>query len=149
MDFTLSKEQRDIVRAARKFAAGEFPDRALEFDREETFDLDLWRKACELGFVGVFIDPAYNGAGMGFLEHSLLNEEFWAVDPGIGHAILSTTFGSEILLLYGSEDQKQLVFPKLVSGEAIISTAISECSLNPTCNVTSATGSTKKHISIK
>ncbi len=126
MDFTLSKEQRDIVRAARKFATGEFPDRALEFDREETFDQELWRKACELGFVGVFIDPAYNGAGMGFLEHSLLNEEFWAVDPGIGQAILSTTFGSEILLLYGTEDQKQLVLPKLVTGEAIISTAITE-----------------------
>jgi alkylation response protein AidB-like acyl-CoA dehydrogenase len=126
MDFTLSKEQRDIVRAARKFASGEFPDRALEFDREETFDLDLWRKACELGFVGVFIDPAYNGAGMGFLEHSLITEEFWTVDPGIGQAILSTTFGSEALLLYGSEDQKQLVLPKLVAGEAIISTSITE-----------------------
>ena len=126
MDFTLSKEQRDIVRAARKFAAGEFPDRALEFDREETFDLDLWRKACELGFVGVFIDSAYNGAGMGYLEHCLLNEEFWAVDPGIGQAILSTTFGSELLLLYGTEDQKKLVLPKLVTGEAIISTAITE-----------------------
>jgi len=126
MDFTLSKEQRDIVRAARKFASGEFPDRALEFDREEKFDLDLWRKACELGFVGVFIDPAYNGAGMGFLEHSLITEEFWAVDPGIGQAILSTTFGSEALLLYGTEDQKQLVLPKLVAGEAIISTAITE-----------------------
>jgi acyl-CoA dehydrogenase len=126
MDFTLSKEQRDIVRAARKFASGEFPDRALEFDREEKFDLDLWRKACELGFVGVFIDPAYNGAGMGFLEHSLITEEFWAVDPGIGQAILSTTFGSELLLLYGTEDQKQLILPELVAGEAIISTAITE-----------------------
>jgi alkylation response protein AidB-like acyl-CoA dehydrogenase len=126
MDFTLSKEQRDIVRASRKFASGEFPDRALEFDREEKFDLDLWRKACELGFVGVFIDPAYNGAGMGYLEHCLITEEFWAVDPGIGQAILSTTFGSELLLLYGTEDQKQLVLPKLVAGEAIISTAITE-----------------------
>jgi alkylation response protein AidB-like acyl-CoA dehydrogenase len=126
MDFTLSKEQRDIVRAARKFAIGEFPDRALEFDREEKFDLDLWRKACELGFVGVFIDPVYNGAGMGYLEHCLISEEFWAVDPGIGQAILSATFGSELLLLYGTEDQKQLVLPKLVSGEAIIGTAVTE-----------------------
>lgn len=137
MDFTLSKEQRDIVRAARKFALGEFPDRALEFDREETFDLELWRKACELGFVGVFIDPAYNGAGMGYLEHCLINEEFWAVDPGIGQAILSTTFGSELLLLFGSEDQKQLVLPRLVSGEAIISTAITEPDAGS--DVTSAT----------
>jgi alkylation response protein AidB-like acyl-CoA dehydrogenase len=137
MDFTLSKEQRDIIRAARKFALGEFPDRALEFDREETFDPDLWRKACALGFVGVFIDQTYNGAGMGFLEHSLLNEEFWAVDPGIGQAILSTTFGTEILLLYGTEEQKKHVLPKLVAGEAIISTAITEPDAGS--DVTSAT----------
>ena len=58
MDFTLSKEQKDIIKAAKDFALGEFPERALEFDREEKFDLNLWRKACELGFVGVFIEDA-------------------------------------------------------------------------------------------
>ena len=137
MDFTISKEQRDIVRAARKFAMGEFPDRALEFDREETFDLELWRKACELGFVGVFIDTAYGGAGLGYLEHCLITEEFWAVDPGIGQAIISSTFGSELLLLFGSEDQKQLVLPQLVSGKAIIGTAITEPDAG--CDVASAT----------
>jgi alkylation response protein AidB-like acyl-CoA dehydrogenase len=126
MLFALTKEQRDIVRAARKFAQGEFPDRALEFDREETFDFDLWKRACELGFVGVFIDQAYGGAGMGFMEHSLITEEFWAVDPGIGQAILSCTFGAELLLLFGSEDQKQLVLPPLSSGEAIIAGSITE-----------------------
>ena len=95
MDFTLSKEQQDIIKAAREFARKEFPERALEFDRTETFDLALWKKACELGFVGVFIDEKYDGAGYGFLEHCLITEEFWAVDPGIGQAILSTTFGAE------------------------------------------------------
>ncbi len=142
MDFTLSKEQRDIVRAARKFALGEFPDRALEFDREETFDLDLWRKACELGFVGVFIAPSYGGAGMGFLEHCLINEEFWAVDPGIGQAILSTTFGSELIGLFGSEDQKKMILPQLVSGQAIMGTAITEPDAGS--DVTSATTTAAK-----
>ena len=126
MLFALTKEQRDIVRAARKFAQGEFPDRALEFDRGETFDFDLWKRACELGFVGVFIDRAYGGAGMGFMEHSLITEEFWAVDPGIGQAILSCTFGAELLLLFASEDQKRLVLPPLSSGEAIIAASITE-----------------------
>lgn len=137
MDFRMSKEQRDVVKAARKFATGEFPDLALEFDREETFDLELWRKACELGFVGVFIDEAYGGAGMGFLEHSLISEEFWAVDPGIGQAILSTTFGSELLLLFGSEEQKEQVLPELIAGKAILGTAITEP--NAGSDVTSAT----------
>jgi len=137
VDFTLSKEQQDIVKAAREFANGEFPDRAQEFDRNEAFDLDLWRKACELGFVGVFIDDAYDGAGYGFFEHCLITEEFWAVDPGTGQAILSTTFGSELLGLFGSEDQKKRVLPQLVAGEAIIGTAITEPDAG--CDVTGAT----------
>ncbi len=136
MDFSLSKEQQDIVKAAREFAEGEFPDRAQEFDREETFDLDLWRKACELGFVGVFIDEAYEGAGYGFFEHCLINEEFWAVDPGTAQAIMSTTFGSELIGLFGSEEQKALVLPQLVTGEAIMGTAITEPDAG--CDVTGA-----------
>ena len=59
MDFNLSKEQQDIQKAAREFAQGEFPDVAVEFDREEKFDLSIWKKACELGFVGCFIEEKY------------------------------------------------------------------------------------------
>ena len=143
MDFELSKEQQDIIKAAREFAEGEFPDRAVEFDREEKFDLELWKKACDLGFVGVFIDEAYGGAGMGFFDYCLINEEFWSVDPGTGQAILSTTFGSEILGLFGSEEQKTLVLPQLVSGKAILSTAITEPDAG--CDVTGAVTSAVKN----
>ena len=51
MNFLLTKEQKDVVMAAKEFAQGEFPDRAQEFDRTETFDLSLWKKASDLGFV--------------------------------------------------------------------------------------------------
>ncbi len=126
MDFSLTREQQEIVRAAREFAKGEFPDRAREFDREEKFDPNLRKKACDLGFVGVFIEEAYGGPGYGFFEHCLIHEEFWAVDPGIGVAILATTFGAELLAMFGTEIQKELVLPRLVRGETIIGTAITE-----------------------
>jgi acyl-CoA dehydrogenase len=126
MDFALTKEQQDIVNAARKFAKGVFPDRAREFDREEKFDRTIWQKACDLGFVGVFIEEKYGGAGYGFFEHCLINEEFWAVEPGIGLAILAATFGSELLCLFASEAQKGQLLPGLVEGRAIMGTAITE-----------------------
>ena len=126
MDFRLTREQEDIKKAAREFALGEFPDRAQEFDREEKFDLSIWKKACELGFIGVFIDEEYGGAGYGFFEHCLISEEFWAVDPGIGQSLTSASFGSEILLLCGTEAQKRLVLPQIVEGKAMIATAITE-----------------------
>ncbi|MFH1350588.1 MAG: acyl-CoA dehydrogenase family protein, partial [Pseudomonadota bacterium] len=126
MDFTLTKEQQDIVKAAKEFALGEFPERAQEFDREETFDYGIWKKACELGFVGLTIQEKYGGAGMGILESSLVMEEFWAVDAGIGSAVLATTFGADIIQMYGTEEQKKRYLPVLTAGEAIMGTAITE-----------------------
>ena len=126
MDFTLSKEQQDIQQAAREFALGEFPERAQEFDRNETFDLGIWRKACDLGFVGVFIDEKYGGSGLGYFEHCLIVEEFWAVDAGIANAIILGTFGAEHLCNFGTEEQKKKYLPPLVKGEAIMGMAITE-----------------------
>lgn len=122
----LTIEQNDIKKAAREFAEGEFRDVAKGFDQNEEFDLGLWEKACEFGFVGTFIKEDYGGHGMGFLEHSLIAEEFWRVDPGCGQAILSCTFGSEMLQAYGTEEQKKRYLPGLVGGEAIIGMAITE-----------------------
>jgi alkylation response protein AidB-like acyl-CoA dehydrogenase len=126
MDFDLTNEQQDIIKAAREFAEKEFPDLAQECDRKEEFHRPLWEKACELGFVGVFIPEAYGGAGLGFLEHCLINEEFWRVDPGIAFCILSATFGSEIILLFGTEEQKKKWLPPLVKADAITGAAITE-----------------------
>ena len=126
MDFNLTDEQKDIIKAARGFAEKEFPDLAQECDRKEESPDPLWKKACELGFVGVFIPEVYGGPGLGYLEHCLINEEFWRVDPGLASSILSTSFGSEMILLFGTEEQKKKRLPPLVQGKAITGAAITE-----------------------
>jgi alkylation response protein AidB-like acyl-CoA dehydrogenase len=122
----LTEEQRDVKRAAREFAEGEFRQRAREFDEKEEFDLSIWKKACECGFVGVFIKEEYGGPGLGFLEHCLITEEFWRVDPGCGQSVVSCTFGAEMIQLFGTEEQKRRYLPSLVRGDAIIAMAITE-----------------------
>jgi alkylation response protein AidB-like acyl-CoA dehydrogenase len=126
MNFDLTEEQKDIIKAAREFAEKEFPDIAQECDRKEEFPRHLWEKACHLGFVGVFIPESYGGQGLGFLEHCLINEEFWRVDPGIASSIMSSTFGSEIILLFGTEEQKKKRLPLLTQAKAITGAAITE-----------------------
>ncbi len=59
MDFNLTPAQLDIRKAAREFAEGEFPNIAKECDLEETFHFELFKKASQLGFVGIFIDEKY------------------------------------------------------------------------------------------
>jgi len=126
MDFELSKEQKDIKKAAREFAEGEIRPIAAECDLEENFPRELIEKAAELGFLGVFIDEEYGGAGLGFLEHALILEEFWRVDPGLAQELSSVTFGAEELLLFGTEEQKRRYLSPLTRGEAIMGFAITE-----------------------
>jgi alkylation response protein AidB-like acyl-CoA dehydrogenase len=125
MDFELTNRQKQIRLAAREFAEGEFPEIAREYDRREEFPRELWKKACELGFIGLFIKKGYGGLGLGFLEFTMVMEEFWRVDPGCGN-ILLTTFGSELIQLYGTEEQKRKYLPPLTKGKAIMGTAITE-----------------------
>ena len=125
MNFELTNEQKDIKRAAREFAEKAFPEVAEECDLNETFPKALWKKACDLGFVGVFIDEAYGGPGLGLLENILIMEEFCRVDAGCASVIL-TTLGSEFILLYGREEQKKKYLPGLTKGETIMGMAITE-----------------------
>jgi len=125
MDFEFTNRQKQIRLAAREFAEGEFPGVAREYDRREEFPKELWKKACELGFIGLFIKKEYGGLGLGFLEFTMVMEEFWRVDPGCGN-ILLTTFGSELIQLYGTEEQKKKYLPPLTRGKAVMGTAITE-----------------------
>ncbi len=126
MDFRFSKEQMAIKKAAREFAEAEFPSLAKECDKEEKFDFDLLDKARELGFVGGIIPIEYEGPGLNFLENALIVEEFWRIDPGLAMAIIGVTFGAEIILAFGTEEQKKKYVIPLVKGNDILATAITE-----------------------
>ena len=126
MDFELTKAQKNIIRAAKEFATAEFSSRTLEFDREETFDEAIFKKAAELGFVGVCIGEAYGGEGLGVLESCLIYEEFTAVDPGTALAVRSSAFGSDVIEAFATEEQKMTYLPQLAKGKAIMGTALTE-----------------------
>jgi alkylation response protein AidB-like acyl-CoA dehydrogenase len=126
MDFEFTKEQKDIAKAAREFALGEFIEKAEEFDREESFDDAIFKRAADLGFLGIFIDEKYGGAGLGTFEQCILQEEFAAVDLGMSVAVLTPCFGSEIIQRFGTEEQKLKYLPPLISGDAVMGSAFTE-----------------------
>ncbi len=120
MNFELTQEQMDIKKAAREFASNEFKKEiAEEFDKKEEFPVDLWRKAAELGFIGVHFPEEYGGGGMGILENTLIVEEFCRADSTIGSAIILADFSSEVVMRFGSEEQKKEVLNKVAKGKAI------------------------------
>lgn len=126
MSYQLTPEQIDIQKAAREFAQGEFLPLAREADANEECPRVLFKKAAELGFQGLFFPEAYGGAGLGYLEFCLVIEEFWRADPGIGQSLGSVVFGSDLLLLYGTDEQKTRYLEPLTQGKAIMGAAITE-----------------------
>jgi acyl-CoA dehydrogenase len=85
MDFGLSKEQRDIQKAAREFAEAEFDkDYMLDLELNHKFPHELLKKACDLGFLGIDFPEEYGGAGYGLIEKALVCEEFGRVGGGVG-----------------------------------------------------------------
>ena len=127
MDFELTDEQRDIQRAAREFAQGEFDrELALELERDHAFPKSIWKKACELGFIGLHFPEAYGGQGLGIMENTVVVEEFCRQDSGIGVALSLVDFSSEVILRFGNEVQKQKYLPPVAKGEAISAGAYTE-----------------------
>jgi alkylation response protein AidB-like acyl-CoA dehydrogenase len=126
MYFSLTQDQVNIQKAAREFSEGEFRDIARELDSKEKFDDRLWKKAAELGFLGVFIDEKYEGMGLGYLDQCLIVEEFARVDLGIAHAIESTFFGTQLIQMVGSEEQKKKYLPPICNGKIRMGMAITE-----------------------
>ena len=127
MDFELSEEQKDIQKAAREFAQGEFDsDLALELDQNGSFPEAAWKKAAQLGFIGLHYPEEFGGQGLSLLENVLVIESFCRADSGIGSALSLVDLGSELLMKFGSQEQRVKFLPPLVKGERRLSVAFGE-----------------------
>lgn len=89
MDFELSRSQKEIKKAAKDFAKGEFgKELVLELVKKHEFPKKIWRKAADLGFIGIHFPEEYSGQGLGVLENMLVAEEFCSADSSIGSAVI-------------------------------------------------------------
>jgi alkylation response protein AidB-like acyl-CoA dehydrogenase len=126
MDFELSNRQKQIRLAAREFAEGELVPIGKECEAKGEFPRDLIKKAAQLGFIGCFIKKEYGGLGLGLLEHAIILEEFWRAEPGLAQVLAQPAFGSDIILLYGTEEQKKKYLSPIVKGDWVMGFSITE-----------------------
>jgi alkylation response protein AidB-like acyl-CoA dehydrogenase len=127
MDFELTEEQKDIQKAAREFAQGEFDkEKILEWEQTHTFPKEIWKKACKLGFIGLHFPEEYGGQGYGITENMLTVEEFCRQDSGVGIALSLADFSSEVILRFGTPEQKKKYILPVARGEFISGGAYTE-----------------------
>ena len=127
MDFSLNKEQLDLQKAAREFAKGEFDmELARELDAKHEYPTKIWKKAGELGFIGLHFPEKYSGMGYGVLENILVAEELCRGDSSIGACMILAGFASEIVLRFGSDAQKEKWLPKVAEAQTLSAGAFTE-----------------------
>ena len=114
---------RDTV---RKFLENEAVPHHEEWEQTGQVPKALWRKAGEQGFLCPMVSEEYGGIGADFLYSVVVSEEISRAGlTGIGWG-LHTEIVAPYIEHYGSEEMKQRLLPKMVSGELIGAIAMSE-----------------------
>ncbi|MDI6687577.1 MAG: acyl-CoA dehydrogenase family protein [Desulfobacterales bacterium] len=127
MDFELSRSQKEIKKAAKDFAKGEFDkELVLELVKKHEFPNKIWKKAADLGFIGIHFPEEYSGQGLGVLENILVAEEFCSGDSSIGSALILSSFASECILRFGSDELKERFLPMVAEGRMLSGGAFTE-----------------------
>ncbi len=127
MNFELNKEQKAIQKEIRSFCKGEFTkELAYECDTNHEFPEKVWKKAAELGFIGVNFPEKYSGQGLGVTENVIVFEELCRADSTLGSAVVLSSFASECILHFGSDEMKEKLLPQITEGKTLSAGAFTE-----------------------
>lgn len=127
MDFSLTKEQKDIKRAAAEFARGEFQQEvAHECELNHRFPREVYQKAGELGFIGLDYPEEIGGGNLGVLENVLVVEEFCKQDSGLGMALHLAYLPAKMVRIFGTSEQHQKFLTPLVKGNWVSAVSFTE-----------------------
>ena len=113
--------------AARTYSVNEVEPGARQRDQDEVFDRALFKKAGDMGFLGVTVPEEFGGSGLDAVAACIIHEEMSAVDPGFTLAYLahSMLFVNN-LARNGNDAQKKKYLPPACSGESLCGMAMSE-----------------------
>ena len=117
MNLRFTEEQEMMRKMVRDFAQAEIAPFVEKMEQGE-FPREILRKMGELGLMGIPIPEKYGGSEMDFTSYIIAIHELSRVSATVG-VILSvhTSVGTNPILYFGTEEQKQKYIPKLASGE--------------------------------
>jgi alkylation response protein AidB-like acyl-CoA dehydrogenase len=127
MEFEFTPEQIQLRKSVREFAEREIRPHVLEWDEEAIFPLEVVKKAGELGFLGAIFSEELGGAGLGYIEYSIIIEELARIDPSVGLIVAAhNSLCTNHIFLAGNDEQRRKYIPKLATGEWIGSWSLTE-----------------------
>jgi alkylation response protein AidB-like acyl-CoA dehydrogenase len=127
MNFQLTEEHIAVQQAARDFAQNELLPGVIERDTEQKFPAEQIKKMGELGFMGMMVDPKYNGGGMDTISYVLAMEEISKIDASASVCMsVNNSLVCWGLEKFGTEEQKEKYLKRLATGEIIGAFCLSE-----------------------
>jgi alkylation response protein AidB-like acyl-CoA dehydrogenase len=127
VDLSLTESQELLRASARAFVEREAPGHVIVgLQRDDSrLPAGLWRKAAELGWLGVLVPAEYGGSESALSDVAVLFEELGR-GPLPGPFFSSGVLGALTVLEAGTEAQRRAILPGVASGETVLSVAITE-----------------------
>ena len=127
MNFEYTEEQKAVQAAARDFARNELLPGVIERDTHQKFPEEQIRKMGGLGFMGMMVDPKYNGGGMDTISYVLAMEEISKIDASASVCMsVNNSLVCWGLEKFGTEEHKEKYLKRLATGEIIGAFCLSE-----------------------
>ena len=118
MDFNYNENQKLIAEMIRSFSAKEIVPNVMQWDDNQIFPVNVFKKLGKLGLMGVLVPQEYGGSGFGYAEYVTAIEELAKVDPSVGLSMAAhNSLCTGHIMQFGNEDQKKKYLPKLASAE--------------------------------
>ena len=120
MDFSYNENQLMIADMIKTFGKNEITPNVREWDDNQTFPVEVFKKLGELGLMGVLVPTEYGGSGFSYTEYVIAIEELSILDPSIGLSMAAhNSLCTGHILQFANESQKKKWLPKLASAEWI------------------------------
>mmetsp|Transcript_22094 Transcript_22094/g.50950 ORF Transcript_22094/g.50950 Transcript_22094/m.50950 type:complete len:433 (-) Transcript_22094:335-1633(-) len=125
--FNPTEEHAMLRETVRSFSDSEIRPQALEYNRKEMFNRELFNKVGDLGLLGVTVDEEYGGSGMDAVAACIVHEEMSAADPAftlsyLAHSMLFVNNLSQ----NGNHEQKLKYLPDACTGAKVCGMGMSE-----------------------
>jgi isovaleryl-CoA dehydrogenase len=116
--FAPTDEHRLLAETLADFVAREVEPQAEAYNREERFNLDLFRSAGQLGLLGLTVAEEDGGGGLDAVAAVMVHEALSTADPGFALAYLAhTVLFVNNFYHNAAPAQRRAILPKVISGE--------------------------------
>jgi acyl-CoA dehydrogenase len=126
VDFTLTDEQKNLQEMAHDFAVKEIRPVAWEYDKAGTWPEDIIEKAWDVGLMNSHIPEEYGGAGAGYLDGCLIEEELSWGCSGIQTTLGCNGLATAPVIIGGSEEIKRDYLGRLTEAPLLASFCLTE-----------------------